>query len=84
MQKVFCFKSLFLFQLYSPLDISPSIFEKKKKRKENLKTRLTHLKLVVTTQSTFLKIFRRGSRFSQFDSKIVDNSVFEVLMIVFS
>ena len=60
MQKVFCFKSLFLFQLYSPLDISPSVFEKKK-RKENLKTPLTHLKLVVTTQSTFLKIFRRGS-----------------------
>ena len=59
MQKVFCFKSLFLFQLYSPLDLSPSVFEKK--RKENLKTPLTHLKLVVTTQSTFLKIFRRGS-----------------------
>ena len=30
MQKVFCFKSLFLFQVYSPLDISPSFFEKKK------------------------------------------------------
>ena len=35
MKKLFCFKSLFLFQLYSPLDISPSFFEKKKK---NLKT----------------------------------------------
>ena len=35
MQKVFCFESLFLFDLYSPLDISPSIFQKKKK---NLKT----------------------------------------------
>ena len=27
MKKLFCFKSLFLFQLYSPLDISPSSFE---------------------------------------------------------
>ena len=34
MQKVFCFESLFLFQLYSHLDISPSFFEKKK----NLRT----------------------------------------------
>ena len=31
MQKVFCFESLqFLFLLYSPLDVSPSFFEKKK------------------------------------------------------
>ena len=30
MQKVFCIESLFLFQLYSHLDISPSFFEKKK------------------------------------------------------
>ena len=29
MQKVFCLESLFLFQLYSHLDISPSFFEKK-------------------------------------------------------
>ena len=32
MQKVFCFESLFLFQLYSHLDISPSFFEKKNLR----------------------------------------------------
>ena len=31
MQKVFCFESIFLFQLHSPLDISPSFFEKKLK-----------------------------------------------------
>ena len=30
MQKIFCFESLFLFQLYNPLDISPSFFERKK------------------------------------------------------
>ena len=30
MQKVFCFESLFLFQLYSPLDINPSFFQTKK------------------------------------------------------
>ena len=30
MQKVFCIESLFLFQLYSHLDISPSFFEKKR------------------------------------------------------
>ena len=36
MQKVFCFESLFLFELYCPLDISPSFFKKKKKK--NLKT----------------------------------------------
>ena len=35
MQKVFCFESLFLFQLYSPLDISLSYFEKKKKKLKN-------------------------------------------------
>ena len=29
MQEVFCFESLFLFELYSPLDISPSFFGKK-------------------------------------------------------
>ena len=38
---------------------------------------------LVITQSTFLKIFGR-SRFSQFDSKTIDNSIFEVLMMVFS
>ena len=32
MQKVFCFESLFLFELCSPLDISPSFFQKKKKK----------------------------------------------------
>ena len=36
MQKVFSFESLFLFQLYSPLDISPSFFENKNNKK-NLK-----------------------------------------------
>ena len=29
MQEVLCFESLFLFELYSPLDISPSFFQKK-------------------------------------------------------
>ena len=41
MQKVVCFKSLFLFQLYSPLDTSPCFFEKNKqtnKQNKNLKT----------------------------------------------
>ena len=35
MQKGFCFESLFLFQLYNPLDISPSFFEKKKDQLKN-------------------------------------------------
>ena len=35
------------------------------------------------SQSTFLKIFK-CSRFSQFDSKVIENSLFEVLMMVFS
>ena len=38
MQKVFCFESLFLFQLYSPLDISPSFFENKNNNKKTLKS----------------------------------------------
>ena len=38
---------------------------------------------LVTTQSTFLEIFR-CSRFSQLDSNIIENSLFQVLTIVFS
>ena len=38
MQKVFCFESLFLFQLYSPLDISPTFFKKNHNNNNNLKT----------------------------------------------
>ena len=34
MQKVVCFESLFLFQLYSPLDTSPCFFKKKQTNKQ--------------------------------------------------
>ena len=37
MQKVFCFESLFLFQLYSPLDISLFFFKKTKQNKTKQK-----------------------------------------------
>ena len=86
-KKILCSESLFLFQLYSPFPIAPLLSLKKKK---NLK--IPHPITVCSCGLNFMVMGHyainipknlRRSRFSQLDSKIIDNSVFEVLIMVF-
>ena len=80
--------SLFFHSSYKPFRYKLFLFQKKKKPLKPLTPlRFAHVPWtswwLVITQTTSMKIFR-CSRFSQFDSRIIENSLFEVLMMVFT